>query len=63
MDFNVDLLQWFINFLVKKLLVVVLKIKIFLTESQRKNYTNYLLENLTKEKYIHLFLTIFAVQI
>ena len=33
MDMKVDLLQWFINFLIKKLLVVVLKMRI----SQTKN--------------------------
>ena len=27
MDINIDLLQWFINFLIKKLLVVLLKMK------------------------------------
>ena len=30
MDIKVDLLQWFINFLMEKLLVWVLKMKIFL---------------------------------
>ena len=34
------LFQWFINFLIKKLLVVVLKMKIFLIKNYRKNYTN-----------------------
>ena len=32
MDINVDLLQWSINFLLKKLLVVVLKMRIFQTK-------------------------------
>ena len=50
MDINVYLLQWFINFLIKNLLVVVLKMKIFLIKNWRKNYTNLLLENLIKEK-------------
>ena len=53
MDIKVDLLQWFINLLIKNILVVVLKIKIFL-KNQLKNYTNRLLENLVKEKYTHL---------
>ena len=33
MDINVDLLQRFINFLIKKFLVVVLKLKIFLIKN------------------------------
>ena len=53
MDIKVDLLQWFINLLLKNLLVVVLKIKIFL-KNRLKNYTNQLLENLVKEKDTHL---------
>ena len=31
--FNVDLLQWSLNFLMKKLLVVVLKMRIFQTNN------------------------------
>ena len=50
MDINVYLIQWFINFLIKNLLVVVLKMKIFLIKNWRKNHTNQLLENLIKEK-------------
>ena len=38
--------SFFIHFLIKKLLVVVLKMKIFLIKNQGKNYTNKLLENL-----------------
>ena len=44
---NVEVLQWFIKFLIKKLLVEQLKIKII----EFKNYTSQLLENLRKEKY------------
>ena len=33
MDFNEDLLQYFINFLIKSFLIVVLKVKIFQTEN------------------------------
>ena len=33
LDINVDLLQWFINFLIKKLQVEQLKIKIFLIKN------------------------------
>ena len=50
-DINLDLLQWFINFLIKELLVVVLKIKIFMIKNYSKNYTNQLLETLIKDKY------------
>ena len=53
MDMNVDLLQSFIKFLIKKPLV----------EQSQKNYTNQLLENLIKEKYTHLLQTMFGVQI
>ena len=34
MDINAELLQWFINFLIKKILVAVLKIKLFLINNQ-----------------------------
>ena len=37
MDINAELLQWFINFLIKKILVAVLKIKLFLINKQQKN--------------------------
>ena len=60
MDINVDLLQWFKNVLIKKLLVAISKLKIFLKKNQQKNYTRQLLENLMKEKYTHLLLTIFG---
>ena len=43
MDINVELLQWSINFLIKKLLAEQLHI----------NYTNQTLENLIKGKYTH----------
>ena len=33
MDINVDLLQWSINFLIKIILVVVLKMRIFQTKN------------------------------
>ena len=50
MDINVDLLQSSINFLTKKSLVVVLKMKIFLIKNHHKNFTNQLLDNLINEK-------------
>ena len=42
------------NFLTRKLLVAVLKMKIFPIKNQRKIYTNELLETLTKEEYTYL---------
>ena len=51
MDVKEILLQWFINSLIKKLVVVVLKMKICLIKNYQKNYTNQLLENLIKGKY------------
>ena len=52
MDINADLLQWFIDFLIKSIMVVVLKL--FQTSYQLINYTSQLLENLKNEKYTHL---------
>ena len=49
MDINVKLLQRFINLLIKKLLVVLLKMKICQTKNQHKNYINQLLEDLKKK--------------
>ena len=49
MDINVKLLQRFINLLIKKLLVVLLKMKICQTKNQDKNYINQLLEDLKKK--------------
>ena len=43
-------LQWFINFLIKSHQVLVLKVKLSITNNQQKNYTNQLLENLKKQK-------------
>ena len=61
MDINVNILQWFIHFLIKRLQVVLLKVKICRTKNCLKNYTNQLLENLKNEKYTYLFETIFRV--
>ena len=49
MDINVDLVQWLKMFLIKKLLVVVLKMRICQTSNQQKNNTNQLLETLRKK--------------
>ena len=49
MDINEDLFQQFINFLIKKILVEQLKMKLYLIKNQQKNYTNHLLENLMKK--------------
>ena len=54
MDIDVNLLQWSINFWIKKPLVVVLKTRIFQTKNQIKNYTNQLLKKLKKIK-VHSF--------
>ena len=43
MDINVDLLQWSINFLIKIILVVVLKMRIFQTKNLLKNFKKQLL--------------------
>ena len=51
------------KFFDKKVLVVVLKVKIFLIKNYQKNYTNQLLETLIKEDCTHPLLTIFGVQI
>ena len=40
--------------LIKRLLVEQLKMKLSLIKNERKNYTNQLLENLRKEKYIYI---------
>ena len=48
------------TFFDKKLLVKVLKMKVFLRKNYQKNYINQLLENLIKEKYTHLLKTIFG---
>ena len=61
-DINAVLLPWSIIFLIKNLLVVVLKIKIFqakvlwtyLQENELKNYTNQLIKNSRKQMYTHL---------
>ena len=49
-----DLLQWFTNFLIKTLQVVILKVKLSKTKNHLKNYTNQLLEHLIKEECTHL---------
>ena len=48
------------KFFNKKLLVAVLRMKFCLIKTQLKNHANQLLENLKKEKYTHLLLTIFG---
>ena len=51
------------NFLIKKLLVVVLKMRIFQAKNYLKNYINQLLESLRKEKDARLLQTIFGLLI
>ena len=50
MDIKEVLLQWFINFLIKRFLPAVLKMRIFLVNNWHQNYTKQLLESLIKEK-------------
>ena len=45
MDINLDLLEWFIRLLIKKILIVLSKMQMFLMKNQRGNYTNQLSEN------------------
>ena len=56
MDTNMDyfLIIFYPSFLIQKLQVEQLKMRIFQTENYLKNYTNQLLENLRKEKYTRL---------
>ena len=56
MDIKRVLLQWFVNFLIKKLQVEQLKMKVFLIKNYLKNYLNQLLENSGKEKYTPSFI-------
>ena len=54
MDINVELLQWFTTFLIKKLLEYQSKIKLCRIKNQLKNNINQLLESLKKQK-VHSF--------
>ena len=60
---NVDLVQWFINFLIKKLLVEQFKMKLYLENNYQKNLKKQLLQNLRKEKHFHFLKAKFAEQI
>ena len=46
MDINVDLLQWSVNFLIKKLQLELSKMEIFLIQNKLNNYANQLLKKL-----------------
>ena len=63
MDINMDLLQCFIRFSIKKILVVVFKMKIFLNKELAEELHEPIIRKLTKKKFIHLLLVIFGVQI
>ena len=71
MDFNADLLQQFINVLIKTFAIRANKFaasgfedeNISNIENQLKNYPNQLLENSEKEKHINLLQTTFGVLI
>ena len=62
-DINVDLLRWFLKFLIKKTFGSSIENKNISVEELGENYTNQLLETLMKEKYTHLLLTIFGLLI
>ena len=57
-EYQVDLIQWsiyiYIFFLIKKLLIVVLKWEYFKKKNKLKGWTNKLLQNLKKVKYTQL---------
>ena len=63
MDINMDLLQCFIRFSIKKILVVVFKMKIFLNKELAEELHEPIIRKITKKKFIHLLLVIFGVQI
>ena len=64
MDIKEVLLLWFINFFIKSLQVVVLKMKLRkINNNQLKNYTNQLLENFKNEDFIHHLKTIFGADL
>ena len=48
------LIQWFTNFLTRKLQIEILKMKIFETKNYQKNCKNQLLENWKNAKYTHI---------
>ena len=48
-----DLLQWFIFFLIKNLLVVVLQMRIFQANNKEKNYTNQFKETNNNKEKVH----------
>ena len=58
-----DLLQCFIRFSIKKILVVVFKMKIFLNKELAEELHEPIIRKITKKKFIHLLLVIFGVQI
>ena len=53
----------FYKIFIKTLQVVMLKVKLYQTKNQLKNYTNQLLENLKNQKYTYLLKTIFGLLI
>ena len=69
MDVNVDLLQLFINFLIKKssgsniCYISAIKNEVMSNQQLAEDCTSQLLEKLKNEKYNHLLKTIFGVLI
>ena len=56
MHINVDLLQWFINFLIKRFLIEqLLKMNLYLINNLQNNCTKQLLENFRTKKYTYHF--------
>ena len=54
MNINVDLLKWFINFLIKKTSGETVKNENIFNKELAEDYTNQLLKDSRKEKYNHL---------
>ena len=57
-----SLVSMIYKFFDRKTSVVVLKMTIFLIKNYQKNYTNQLLESSIKERFTHLLLTTFGLQ-
>ena len=56
MDINMDLLRWSIIFWIKKLLVELLKMRIYPTRNQQKNCTNKIMRKFEETKVPSLFI-------
>ena len=63
MDINVDLLQWFINVLMKKSSGETVKNEAIYDKELVEELHKQIIENSRKEKYTHLLYTILVAQI